>query len=368
MDNTQLWLWLSQGLGPCVDWHGLWEQYGDIRAIWEDRLYLLQRGLLTVRQSDRLLTTKISEMQQRLEQHRQKNIQILTWEQESYPAQLRAIDSPPPVLYVKGNPACLQNLLMLGVVGTRHPSAYGVEATHAICKGLAAAGAVIVSGLAEGLDSEAHKTALRAGTPTVGVLGTDLEKVFPAKNRELQNLVAQSGAIVSEYPCTDEGDRPRYKESFVQRNRIIAGLVQGLCVAEARGRSGTMSTVRFAMDYGRDVFAVPGSIFSPLSEGTNQLLKEGAKPVTNAQDVLEEYNLQIALPQPEQPSAVPAEPLAGEMAAVYAALPAAGSSIEMAELSSATGIPTGMLMSLLTRLEMRGYVRQLPGRRFEKAV
>lgn len=366
MDRTELWLWLANGLGPCVSWNELWARYGSVQAIWEDRLYLLREKLITARQSDRLLSFPLEDAQRRRELHERKEIRILTWDGDDYPAQLRATDSPPPVLFAKGDVRCLQNELLIGVVGTRHPSAYGLEATRQICEGLAAGGAVLVSGLAEGLDSEAHKAALRQNRNTVAVLGTDLDTYFPARNRALQDLVPRSGVVLSEYPCGVEG--VRYKETFVQRNRIIAGLSRGLCVAEARLRSGTMSTVNYAMEFGRDVFAVPGSIFSELSEGTNLLLKEGAKPVTCAQDILEEYGITAPQTAPEKKPPASADDLTGDLLTVYKALPNAGQSADTGALCEATALAPGRLMAALTRLEMRGLVRQRPGRRFEKAL
>lgn len=364
MDNTELWLWLAQGLGPCTAWLPLWERYENIRDLWEDRGLLAGLHLVNARQNERLLACSADQMSRRRALHEGKGIRILTWDEEDYPAQLRAIDSPPPVLYLKGDASMLQNSLLLSVIGTRHPTPYGIEATRLIADGLAEAGAVLVSGLAEGLDSEAHKAALRRSGPTVGVLGTDLETYFPARNRALQDLVAHSGVLVSEYPCGDNGFR--YKETFVQRNRLIAGLSRGVVVAEARLRSGTMSTVRYAEDYGRDVFAVPGSIFSELSVGTNQLLKKGARPVTCAQDVLDEYN--IAPPAEKNPVTRPsasAGDLTGSLKTVYDSLESV-TPLGIPELGQRTGIAPGVLMSLLMQLEMRSLAKQLPGRRFCK--
>ena len=366
MNTTEQWLWLANGLGPCVSWLHLWEQYGSVEAIWEDRLYLLRRGLITARQSDRLLSTGAETITRRRQLHEEAGIRIVPWDDADYPEPLRTIASPPPVLYAQGDLRCLQDRLLLGVVGTRRPSAYGLEATRQIGDGLAAAGAVIVSGLADGLDSEAHKAALRQNQPTVAVLGTDLQTYFPARNRPLQELIARAGLLLSEYPAGVQG--ARYKETFVQRNRIIAGLTRGLCVAEARLRSGTMSTVRYAVEYGRDVFAVPGSIFSQLSEGTNQLLQEGARPVTCAADILEEYGLTAASAPPQKTVPPSGQELSGDLRTVYEALAGGGQALDTAALAAKTGLAPGTLMAALTRLEMRGLVRQRPGRRFEKAL
>lgn len=365
MEHLELWLWLANGLGPGAAWLPLWERYGNIEEIYADRLCLLREKLITARQSDRLLSAHPEDFAARRRQHEEKGIRLLSWEADAYPAQLRATAAPPVLLYAQGDISCLQNQLLLGMVGTRHPSAYGVEATRVLSDGLTEAGAVLVSGLAEGLDSEAHKAALRHNTPTVAVLGTDLETFFPARNKTLQELIARCGVLLSEYPCGETGIR--YKETFVQRNRIIAGLCRGVCVAEARLRSGTMSTVHYALEYGRDVFAVPGSIFSPLSEGTNLLLKEGAKPVSCPQDVLEEYGLHIALKAPEKRPPAKTEDLTGDLKTVYEAF-VGGAALDTGQLGQKTGLVAGRLMTALTRLEMRGLIRQQPGRRFEKAI
>ena len=172
MNETELWLWLAGGLGACVNWTGLLEQYGSVEAIWEERLYLLKEKHITARQSDRLLSFSLQDAQRRRELHESRDIRILTWADPDYPAQLRSISTPPAVLYVRGDVRCLQNQLLIGVVGTRHPSAYGLEATRQICDGLAEGGAVLVSGLAEGLDSEATR-------PHCGTTPTPLRCLAP---------------------------------------------------------------------------------------------------------------------------------------------------------------------------------------------
>ncbi len=363
-NDLVLWLWLANGMGPAVDWLPLWDAYGDVRAIWENRAVLQAQGLVTEKQAQRLLGTSLNAMARRAALHEEKGVRILVWNDIDYPAQLRAISTPPVVLYTLGDVACLQNRLLLGVVGSRHPSGYGMEATRRICEGLVEGGAVLVSGLADGLDSEAHRACVRAGKPTVAVLGNGVDKFYPARNRELQNLVARTGVLVSEYPCGEDGNS--FKAYFVQRNRIIAGLSQGLCVAEAKVRSGTMSTVRYAAEYGRDIYAVPGSIFSELSEGTNLLIKEGAKPVTCAGDILEEYGL-CAQKAPEKRPPASASDLEGDLLQVYRALPGADA-MDVQSLQKATGLTTGALMAAITRLELRELVRRLPGGRVERAL
>ena len=178
------------------------------------------------------------------------------------------------MLYYRGDAGIPNRCFTFAIVGTRRPSAYGVEATASIAGELARAGVALVSGLATGLDSESHKAAVQAGAPTVACIAFGHDQCYPAANRTLKGVIERQGLVLSEYPP----GTPPQRGYFLQRNRLIAGLSRGLCVAEARRRSGTMNTVAAALAAGRDVFSVPGSIFSPLCEGTNQLLREGAVP------------------------------------------------------------------------------------------
>ena len=263
MDERLPWLWLASGLGFAPRaLRPLLSAYGDAAGVYGHRAQLLREGLVTPGQQRALASSHAEDFEERLRVHRQAGYQVLCYGDEAYPALLREIDDPPAVLYLQGE-------------------------TRFLGKGLAEAGVRLVSGLADGLDSEAHKAAVAAGVPTVAVLGTAVDRTYPARNGTLRALIAKNGAVVSEYPMGTAGQG----HYFLLRNRLIAGLSRGLVVTEARRRSGTMSTVRYALDGGRDVFAVPGSIFSPLSEGTNWLLQQGAKPVLAARDVLEEYGL-----------------------------------------------------------------------------
>lgn len=212
------------------------------------------------------------------------NINKLTLQDNSIPGELAHIPSPPKQLFSVGTPlAVLLQRPRVAVVGSRHLSAYGREATAKLTRELAERGIVIVSGLALGIDSVAHRAALEAGGTTIAVLPSPLEKVYPASHARLAaQIVDQGGALVSEYA---EGSDV-YRTNFIARNRLIAALSRAVLVTEAAEKSGSLHTARFALDQGRDVLAVPGSIFSPTSVGTNNLIKWGATPVTTYQDVL----------------------------------------------------------------------------------
>jgi len=360
MDERLYWLWLAKGLGfASRHVKPLLEQAGDAEGAYRMRELLLAQGLVTPAQQKQLLGSEPRQFAPQLEAHLQAGYTVLCYDAPQYPPLLREIFDPPVVLYAEGQPQWLSAPLPLAMVGTRRPSAYGVEAARTLGAGLAGAGAVLVSGLADGLDSEAHKAAVAAGTPTVAVLGTAIDRCYPARNATLRGLIAKNGVILSEYPIGTTGS-PNY---FLLRNRIIAGLARGVIVTEARRRSGTMSTVRFALEGGRDVFAVPGSIFSPLSEGTNWLLSQGAKAVQTAGDVLCEYGVQV----PSAVATAPAgqlPPLSADAAAVYACLTAQPQ--PLAALCAACGLLPGAVMAALTELELAGLSCQLAGRLFIK--
>ena len=217
---------------------------------------------------------------------------------------------------------------------------------------------MIVSGLAAGLDSEGHRAAIAASAPTIACIAFGHDDCYPGENRQLKALIEKQGLVVGEYP---PGTR-RQKEYFLQRNRIIAGLSYGLCVAEARARSGTMNTVSAALRYGRDVFSVPGSIFSPLCEGTNQLLREGAVPAVTGADILLWYGL--AQPEQQEKTKPDGAPLSLDAQRMRDAMSAAAP-LPLDALCTKTGLPPPKAMAALTELELAGFSRQLAGRQFQ---
>lgn len=216
--------------------------------------------------------------------------EIITLEDDEYPELLRHISDPPPVLYAKGRAELLRGRLTVGMVGTRNCNDYGLDAAKYICAGLAEAGAVTVSGMAAGIDSAAAAASIRHGGLTAAVMGTGLDIIYPHGNERLFEEITEHGAVFTEYP---PGTEP-YKSNFPRRNRLIAGMSRGLTVVQAPLKSGALITASQALDEGRDVFAVPGSIFDIRHEGANRLIKDGAKPVFSALDILEEYRYLFA--------------------------------------------------------------------------
>ena len=211
------------------------------------------------------------------------NNRIIESDSEDYPELLRGIPGPPTLLYIVGNAEAL-HMPALSIVGSRNPSRGGKENAYEFAKHLGRSGFCIVSGLAQGIDSSAHEGALAGGAMTVAFLGHGIDRVYPSANRDLAHRISQNGALVSEYPL---GSPPR-REHFPQRNRLISGVSLGTLVVEAARRSGSLITARLAGEQGREVFAIPGSIHNPLSRGCHQLIKQGAKLVECADDIVSE--------------------------------------------------------------------------------
>ncbi len=215
---------------------------------------------------------------------------ILTWDDPLYPPQLKQISDPPIVLFIKGDPQVLL-LPQLAVVGSRHASQAGLNNAHSFCHDLARRGLVITSGLAAGIDTQAHQGALDAQRPTVAVMGTGINSIYPKSNQSLAKTIAEQGAVVTELPF----NTPPHAHNFPRRNRIIAGLSLGTLVIEAAQKSGTLITARLAMENNRPVMAIPGSIHNPLAKGCHQLIKQGAQLVESAADIMAELTPYIEM-------------------------------------------------------------------------
>jgi DNA processing protein len=274
---------------------------------------------------------------------REQRVRWLARSDREFPHALRAIFDPPPGLFLRGSgEAEVLDRPAVAIVGARACSSYGAHVARMLGRELALAGLLVVSGLARGIDAEAHRGALEGGGVTVAVLGCGIDRDYPAAHRELARRVAEHGLVVSEYPPGVEPAPWR----FPARNRIIAGLSAGTVVVEARERSGALITADLALEEGREVFAVPGEITSALSAGTNTLLRVGATPVRGAPDVLESFGL-------APPEATPAAP-DGTAGKILALLREAAASPD--ELVRVTGLTPSMLGAALTELELAGAV------------
>jgi len=278
--------------------------------------------------------------------------------EDAYPENLKNIYDPPPVLYMQGE-AFERGSVAIAVVGTRLPTHYGRLVAEKISMELAKRGVTVVSGMARGVDTCAHKGALDGGGRTIAVLGSGLSVVYPPENVRLRNKMIHQGAIVSEFSMTRKPDRG----NFPARNRVISGLSTGVVVVEAGEKSGALITVQFALDQGRDVFAVPGNINSPKSRGTNLLIKKGAKLVEKSEDILEELPLYVKSLLQEKPVQVPKDvPLSEEEKKVLSAIAPECTHID--SIIENTNLSASRVSALLLTLELKGVVKQLPGKLF----
>jgi DNA processing protein len=291
----------------------------------------------------------------------------ITPDDPHFPDAFRVLPDPPYLLFASGDLSLL-GTPAVAVVGARTPTSYGREATHELSGGLASSGYTIVSGMARGIDTAAHRAALEVGGATLGVLGNGIEQVYPPENRGLFAAVRERGLLVTEFV---PGETPK-AGNFPRRNRLIVALARAVLVVEMGLKSGAQHTVTYALEQGRDVLAVPGPISSPTSAGTNQLIKEGARLVTAVQDVLEELEGVGSTPPrplPERPrtaaeqSALPL--LSGPEGCVLTAL--RGEPHHVDELSAATGMATAPLLGTLLELELRGLAEALPGKLYRRA-
>jgi DNA processing protein len=283
---------------------------------------------------------------------------LLTLADADYPQNLLSSDDPPLLLYAKGNTAVL-NRPMLAVVGSRNATAQGLRDAEAFARALGEAGLCIVSGLALGIDAAAHRGALATAAGTVAVIGTGADRLYPARNEALAREIAEKGVVVSEFPL----GTPALASNFPRRNRIIAGLGFGCLVVEAALRSGSLITARLAAESGREVFAIPGSIHSSLSRGCHQLIRQGAKLVESAADILEELRWEA----PAAPSSTGIDSsVAGndDEEQVLALLGHAPCALDT--LSARSGLTPADLLAMLLPMELAGRVAQLPGGLYQR--
>jgi len=280
-----------------------------------------------------------------------------------YPELLRQIYDPPILLYVKGQ-LLPKDKNAVAMVGSRMTTHYGMEAARRLAYQLAYVGVTVVSGAARGIDSAAHQGALSGKGRTIAVLGTGINLVFPSENRELYERIASNGALITQFPFNRKPD----KQSFPIRNRIVAGMTLGTVVVEANLTSGALITANFAVEYGRQVFAVPGRIDSPRSKGCHELIKKGAKLCESAEDILSEFEYLFPAsnrpPSAGETGVLPAIELSENEQKVYDALDHEESSID--EVIRGSGLPSSAVSVALLSLEMKRVVRQLPGKLFVK--
>ena len=358
-EELACWIALSRvaGIGPAT-FKGLLDYFSnDVQAAWNaDRKTLVQAGLNS-RVVEKLLHLRstispIAEME-KLERQR---VRVLTWRDAAYPALLREIADPPPVLYAYGK-LTEADKFALAVVGTRNSSTYGMQVTERVVTELAQGQVTIVSGLALGIDTIAHTAALDAGGRTIAVVASGLDIIYPPPNRALAHRIVESGrgVILSEYPL---GVRPE-GGNFPARNRIISGLSLGVLVIEAPPKSGALITVEHALKQGREVFAVPGSILSSRSAGTNKLIQDGARPVMEVKDIIEALNLWMIPQQIEMQAILPENEEEKRLLALLSQEPR-----HIDDLIRETELPAMVVASTLTMMELKGMVKQAGSMQF----
>jgi DNA processing protein len=323
---------------------------------------LLQVEGVTTRVVAAIQNHKISDdLQKELDQINQKGFQIVTLLDPNYPALLREIPDPPPFLYVYGNLDGTAN--NIAVVGSRHATTYGLTTTRNLCADLARLGVTVVSGMARGIDTAAHEGALMGKGKTIAVLGSGLDRVYPSDNENIYHRISANGAVVSEFALKTEPEA----HNFPIRNRVISGMALGTVVVEASKKSGSLITARLAAEQNREVFAVPGSVQSFKSIGTHTLIKQGAKLVEHAQDILEELGAAIAVQdtmnhkEHDQTKEILAS-LSPDEVLVYETLGPYPEHID--DLVRKTSMDPGKLSSILLKLELKGIVQQSPGKLF----
>ena len=356
--------WLAlrrvKGLG-CVSVKKLAAQFADPRKIFAaSRSALEQVEDLRADAIDGIVDFhEWAEVDDEISRVRDAGISLVCYSDASYPARLRTIADPPPLLYLKGELNRVDDKAV-AIVGSRSASDYGRRVARDLARGLAGAGFTVVSGMARGIDGKAHETALNSGGRTIAVLGSGVERAYPPEHDKLYQRISANGAVISELPI---GTRP-LAFNFPARNRLISGLSLGVVVVEATEKSGSLITASLAVEQGREVFAVPGEVGSSRSRGAHRLIRQGAKLVENVDDILEEIAPQLVTrggTANAAPLALP-QNASAEARKVFALLEAG--SLQIDEVIERSGLGAPRVLQILLELELQGYVRQLAGKRY----
>ena len=355
-EDTKYWIGfnLVKGIGP-VRLEKLLHYFGDIRTAWTARSYELEAAGLNKTLQNRMMEirNRIS-LEDQLKSIQDMGIQVITWGDSDYPERLRQITQSPYILYIKGN-LVPEDIWSVAIVGTRRFSQYGRQITENLAYTLSNNGITIISGLARGVDGIAHQVALNTGGRTIAVFGSGLDIIYPPEHRDLASKISKNGALISDYPLTTPPDG----SNFPPRNRIISGLAKAIIIIEAGERSGALITATFAAEQGREVFAVPGKITAPLSKGTNLLIKQGAHPMLDPQDVLDLLNMTLLVDQKVVQKSLPSDPKEALLYQVVGDEP-----LHVDEICSQVKLPIEEVTSTLALMELKGMVRKIFGMRY----
>jgi DNA processing protein len=372
LDHSLPWLALrlTPGLGARLA-AKLLRQFGSPQEIFRASLTELEACQLPVAAAQATFSkAAFRDAEKELVQVRKAGCHLIHWQESEYPKRLLEIYDPPPLLYVRGNEQVL-NRYTISIVGTRRPTPYGNQIAERLARDLAEHGLIVASGLARGIDSSAHRGACAASRGgAIGVLGSGIDVIYPKENRKLFEEVEKRGAIITEFPI---GTYPA-PENFPVRNRMVAGMALGVIVVQGAQYSGSLITSRLAMEFGREVYGVPGNVTEPVSFAPNQLIKQGAKLVSGWEDVVEE------LPTEIRAELFPVEATTREeRASLFEAnlspiekrlfdLIRIEEPIHVDELVETTGLSSSETLAALCEMEMRGIIRQMPGRQFVRVL
>jgi DNA processing protein len=333
----------------------LLEAFGDAKTAWNASASALQSAGLGPKVLENLVKIRMDvSLDLVWERIEAQGITVLTWEDESYPSRLADISQSPPVLYLRGE-VVDQDSWAVAIVGTRRVTAYGKQVAMEIASELGRRGITVVSGLARGVDAVAHQAAVQAGGRSLAVLGSGVDRLYPPEHRHLAEEITQHGALISDYPPGTAPDAA----NFPPRNRIISGLSRAVIVVEAGQNSGALITAAFAAEQGREVFAVPGSIYAPQSIGTNLLIQQGARPYLNCQNLLDVLDLTRAPEQRFARTVLPADAVEARLYAVLGNEP-----LHVDEIRLQSELPIEKVSAALVMMELKGLVRQVGGMQY----
>ncbi len=345
---------MVKGIGA-VRLRTLLDTFGDAQSAWQAAPEELQAAGLSKKIVENFTTLRanvsLDEVWERLQMQK---IQVLTWDEADYPIRLRDINNPPPVLYLSGSIETGDEWAV-AIVGTRRITPYGRQVAERIAVKLANSGITVVSGLALGVDTVAHQSSLEAGGRSLAVLGSGVDRIYPPQNRALAEKIIASGALISDYaPGT-----PPEASNFPPRNRIISGLSLATVVVEAGLKSGALITADFAVEQGREVFAVPGNVFAPQSRGSNRLIQNGAHPLLDPQEILDVLDLTRVTEHREARVVLPSNATEAQLFEVLGHEP-----LHVDEVLAQTDLPIDQVTATLALMELKGMVRQVGGMRY----
>ena len=361
MDNKSFWIALNMvdGIGS-ITYQKLITHFGNPEKVFSvPKKELMEVDGIREKTANSIKSFRLEEeIKDELNRIKKTGVNILTINDNEYPSSLKTIYDPPHVLYVKGK-TMENDAIAVAIVGSRSPTTYGKLVTEKISMELSVRGVTIVSGMARGIDSIAHKSAIAGGGRTIAVLGCGLNVIYPPENFKLMDEIINHGAVISEFPMSARPD----KMNFPQRNRIISGLSLGTLIIEAAEKSGSLITARHAIEQGREVFAIPGSINSPKSKGANRLIKSGAKLVEGAEDIIDEFpsDVRSFLRTPEKENKEDYN-LIGDEKHIFSLIDTESRHIDT--IVEHSNLPVSVVSGILVKLELKGLVRQISGKMF----